>query len=211
MHLSWNTGGYIFSAMRCQVLKTVPKCSSCRALQDDSFSILMLMGFFWLTSSCANCQTPIIRIKCKNLLQKNLNRQLYWNPHWEKVRISFQPYLFSHIVPRAENSSKVFPSSRSTRWQLWILMLMDSFWLTSNLAKKPEPSTLLKPPLRKSQDIFSAISFQPCSARCWKLFQSVPLLELYEMTVFNFDVVHGFFVLHHNITEGKLQKLQNSC
>jgi hypothetical protein len=31
------------------------------------------------------------------------------------------------------------------------------------------------------------------------------------MTVFNFDVVHGFFVLHHNITEGKLQKLQNSC
>ena len=141
MHLSWNTGGYIFSAMRCQVLKTVPKCSSRRALQDDSFSILMLMGFFWLTSSCANCQTPMrrIKLKCKKLLQKNLNRQLYWNPHWEKVRISFQPYLFSHRVPRAENSSKVFPSSRSTRWQLWILMLMDSFWLTSNLAKKPEP------------------------------------------------------------------------
>ena len=135
MHLSWNTGGYIFSAMRCQVLKTVPKCSSRRALQDDSFSILMLMGFFWLTSSCANCQTPMIRIKCKNLLQKNLNRQLYWNPHWEKVRISFQPYLFSHI--------------------------------------------------------FSAISFQPYGATCWKLFQSVPLYEVYEMTAFDFDV-NGF-------------------
>jgi hypothetical protein len=50
----------------------------------------------------------------------------------------------------------------------------------------------LKPPLRKSQDIFSAISFQPYSATCWKQFQSVPLLEVYEMTALDFDV-NGFF------------------
>jgi hypothetical protein len=53
----------------------------------------------------------------------------------------------------------------------------------------------LKPPLRKSQDIFSAISFQPYSATCWKQFQSVPLLEVYKMTALDFDV-NGFFLTY---------------
>jgi len=38
----------------------------------------------------------------------------------------------------------------------------------------------------------AGIIFQPCCAKCWKLFHSVPLLELCDMTVFNFDA-YGFF------------------
>jgi hypothetical protein len=82
-------------------------------------------------------------------------------------------------VPSAENCSKVFLSSSSTRWQFFNFDVNGIFLTYIQLcqlpnsneknkvkvqkvvAKKPEPSTLLKPPLRKSQDIFSAISFQP--------------------------------------------------
>ena len=120
-------------------------------------------------------------------------------------------YLFSHAVPSAENCSKVFLLSSSTRWQffnfdvngIFLTYIQLSQLPNSNdknkvqkfVAKKPEPSTLLKPPLRKSQDIFSAISFQPYSATCWKQFQSVPLLEVYEMTALDFDV-NGFFLTY---------------
>ncbi len=84
-------------------------------------------------------------------------------------------YLFSHAVPSAENCSKVFLLSSSTRWQFFNFDVNGIFLTYIQLcqlpnsndknkvqkfvAKKPEPSTLLKPPLRKSQDIFSAISF----------------------------------------------------
>ena len=118
-------------------------------------------------------------------------------------------YLFSHAVPSAENCSKVFLLSSSTRWQFFNFDVNGIFLTYIQLcqlpnsndknkvqkfvAKKPEPSTLLKPPLRKSQDIFSAISFQPYSATCWKQFQSVPLLEVYKMTALDFDV-NGFFL-----------------
>ena len=36
------------------------------------------------------------------------------------------------------------------------------------------------------------ISFQPCSAKCWKLFQSVSLHELYEMTIFDLMLYMDF-------------------
>ena len=122
-------------------------------------------------------------------------------------------YLFSHAVPSAENCSKVFLLSSSTRWQFFNFDVNGIFLTYIQLcqlpnsneknkvkvqkvvAKKPEPSTLLKPPLRKSQDIFSAISFQPYSATCWKQFQSVPLLEVYKMTALDFDV-NGFFLTY---------------
>ncbi len=135
MHLSWITGVYLFS-------HAVPSAENCSKVFLSSSSTRWQFFNFDVNGIFLTyiqlCQLPNSK-KCKKLLQKNLNRQLYCNPHWEKVRISFQPYLLSHMVPRAENSSKVFPSLRSTRWQLWILMLMDSLRLTSNLAKKPEP------------------------------------------------------------------------
>ena len=41
----------------------------------------------------------------------------------------------------------------------------------------------------------AGISFQPCNAKCWKLFQSVPLLEVFKMTFFIFHV-NGFFLTY---------------